>query len=196
MNQRSLWIPLVSLALILTVGFTGYLFSRNVQRKSLAVYGEVADFRLIDHQGRELGLPDLRGKVWVADFIFTSCGGICPVMSKNMAMLHRSFRLEDDVAFVSISVNPEQDSPHVLLDYAKRYTDDMKGWIFLTGSRQDITSLAVGSFRLGSIEEPVFHSAKFVLVDRYHRIRGYYDGTDTEAVRTLFHDLAQLKAER
>ena len=132
----------------------------------------------------------------VLSIIFTTCGGICPLMTKNMTQLFRSYRMVNDVSFVSITVNPETDTPTVLMDYAKKFDANMDQWHFLTGSREAITDIAVHGFKLGSIEEPIFHSAKFVLVDRQLHIRGYYDGTENAELSKLFKDVATLLNER
>ena len=113
-----------------------------------------------------------------------------------MAQLHRSFVLTDDVQLVSISVNPENDTPEVLAVYANNQKADTRHWHFLTGGRNDIQCLAVGSFKIGSVDEPIFHSAKFVLVDRQARIRGYYDASQTEELSRLFRDVSRLIKER
>ncbi len=179
------------------VASSSFLYLNHVHTKAqrLPVLGEVGDFNLQSSDSRAVTLADLKGKVWVADFIFTTCGGICPTMSKNLAALHRSYTLEKDVRMVSISVNPETDTPDVLKAYAKKYNANTDQWIFLTGPIEAIKKIAVESFKLGSVEEPVFHSPHFTLVDRDGRIRGYYDGTDTKAVSQLFKDIARLRKE-
>ena len=113
-----------------------------------------------------------------------------------MAALHRSYHLEKDVHFVSFSVNPEQDTPAVLADYAKKFSADTHQWHFLTGTRAALTDIAVHSFKLGSIEEPIFHSADFVLIDRKGQMRGYYDGTDPKNIQLLFKAIAALLKEK
>jgi cytochrome oxidase Cu insertion factor (SCO1/SenC/PrrC family) len=158
----------------------------------LPVYGKVADFSLLDQNKKEVTLGDLKGKVWVADFIFTTCSGICPTMSKNMSALHHDFARRSNVRLVSISVNPENDSSEALNLYAKKYKAQGSQWIFLTGRREDIQKLAVESFKMGDMKDIVFHSALFTLVDRKAQIRGYYDGTDEAALKQLHKDLSKL----
>ncbi len=176
--------------------FSVVLFQRALKVESLPVYGQVNSFQLLDTQGREFRLNNLKGKVWLVDFIFTTCGGICPVMTKNMAALYRSFLPIDSVEMVSVSVNPENDSPDILARFARKYHADTTKWHFLTGARDEIKRLAVESFKVGSLEEPIFHSDRFVLVDREGRIRGYYDGTQQKSIDTLFKDIAALIKER
>jgi len=186
----------VSLAIILSIVFTAYSFIKEVKRPQLPVLGKVNDFTLTDSNGEQFLGKKLRGKVWIVDFIFTTCASMCPIMSNNMAKLHRSFELSNKVDFVSISVNPEQDTPEVLARYAKSLDANTDQWHFLTGPRDRIKRIAVHSFKLGSIDDPVFHSSYFTLVDRSGLVRGYYDGRDNEAINKLFKDAAKLIKQR
>lgn len=196
MLSKKFFIGLVILSILLSMLFSIYLFQKETRRKSLPVLGKVPEFVLQDSDGKDFKAKELKGKVWVADFIFTTCGGICPIMTKNMAQLFRSFKMLNDVSFVSITVNPEFDTPVVFNEYAKKYGADKNKWHFLSGSREAISRITVEGFKLGSIEEPIFHSAQFALVDRHLRIRGYYDGTDNTEVAQLFKDVATLLKER
>jgi len=165
------------------------------ESSALPVYYNSPSFQLTDAKGGLFSSDTLKGKVWVADFIFTTCQGPCPIMSKNMASLHRSYVLEKDVRMVSFSVNPEYDSPIVLDKYAERYKANQDKWYFLTGDRSVLEKIIIEGFKVGSIEEPMFHSTRFVLVDKRGRIRGFYDGTKDAEIKNLFKDIAQLKKE-
>lgn len=195
MKPSTLWTILIGVAVFCATVFTGTLFYLETQKSHLPVYGKIRPFTLTDSSGKEFKLADLDEKVWVANFFFTTCSGICPIMGKNMANLYRSYKLEKDVRFVSISVNPDNDTPERLTEYAKRYDADTDQWHFITGPRERLQELAIGSFKLGSVEEPVFHSSSLVLVDRNNQIRGYYDGTSDEGARELFKDLAKVLRE-
>lgn len=175
---------------------TGSIFFQKPQQPSLPAYGRVGQFRLIDAQGQAFDSVRLNNKVWVTAFFFTTCGGICPVLTKNLKSLHDMYSSSPDVEFVSISVNPEQDTPEALAAYAQKYAADTERWHFLTGAREDITRIAVRNFKVGSVDEPVFHSASFVLVDRQGNIRGYYDGTNKDEVRKLSDDLLKLYSQK
>ena len=140
-------------------------------------------------------MNDLKGKIWVADFIFTTCGGICPTMTANMAKIYRAYE-RNDLYFVSISVNPDNDTPAVLKNYAQKFHADSRQWFFLTGPMVEIQRLAVESFKLGKIDEPVFHSSYFTLVDKQGRIRGYYDGLDKDKLIQLNKDITFLLLEK
>src|SRR3989338_11571137 len=103
-------ILVICFAICLSVAYTAFSLLSETRRPNLPIYGPIYDFRLIDEKGEEFSLSNLKGNIWIADFFFTTCGSICPVMSKNMAALHRSFELVDGVSMVSITVNPEIDS--------------------------------------------------------------------------------------
>ena len=194
-NNKTFIICLISLALILSLSFTVYSFIHEISRPKLPVLAQVYDFSLIDSFGKNFNLSRLRGRVWIADFFFTTCGDICPIMTKNFGKLQRTFEKVKDAALVSITVNPEFDSAQVLSEYAKKQEAKENQWYFLTGSREVIKNLAVKSFKLGSIDEPVFHSSYFSLVDKNGLIRGYYDGTKQEDLNRLFKDTAFLLKE-
>lgn len=194
--NRKFFIILTALTVLLSLSYAGLLMYKEIKREKLPILGEVPKFILIDSEGRKFSSIRLEGKIWVTNFFFTTCSGICPMLTRNMAQLQRSFDLVNDVTLVSITVNPENDSSQVLAEYAKKYNANTKKWVFLTGERSAITDLIVKGFKLGSVEEPIFHSSYLVLVDRFSLIRGYYDGTDQKAVNKLFKDAAILIKEK
>ncbi len=196
MNSKRIFIILVIVSTALFSFFLTYLFKIETKPRVLPIAGEVPDFVLKDSQGEPFTSQQLKGKIWVADFIFTTCGGICPLMTKNMAQLHRSFLGLKNISLVSISVNPEQDTPEALKAYALKFNADTSQWHFLTGTRESIQHIATQGFKLGSVKEPVFHSAQFVLVDKDFKIRGYYEGTVPAQIAQLFKDIAQLMKEK
>lgn len=195
-SGKKKFIKLAIFASFFFLCFSFYFFQKELRRPVLPVLGKVQKFFLVNSEGKPVSLENLKGKVWIADFFFTTCSGICPIMSKHMAALQRSFEAVPGVVLVSISVNPETDSSAILKQYAQKFKADTKKWYFLTGSSETITQLAVKSFKLGAINEPVFHSSYFSLVDRQAQIRGYYDGTKTEEINRLFRDAAQLLKEK
>jgi protein SCO1/2 len=158
------------------------------------VIADAPAFQLVDQRGEAFGDADLDGRVWVADFIFTRCQGFCPRLSSRMAEIQEELRSQpawQDLRLVSISVDPEHDRPSVLADYAQRYAADPEHWIFLTGEREQIWKLSREGFKLpvgenpGDVGEPLFHSGRFVLVDRKGRIRGYYEALEEDGRRAL-----------
>ena len=195
MNPKKIFTFIIILGLVLFAFFTYFFFVQATREPRLPALGLVHPFSLSDSKNQIFNSEKLHGRVWIADFFFTTCSDICPMMSKHMASLQRSFDLERDVYLVSFTVNPEYDSPDVLKNYSQKFKANTKKWVFLTGSREAITEVAVKSFKLGDIKEPVFHSSYFTLVDRYGFIRGYYDGTNQEDINRLFKDTARLLKE-
>lgn len=125
--------------------------SQGVLEK-LEVYGRVPDFSLTERSGRPITLSDLLGKVWIANFFYTECTETCPLQSANMARLQAELSAERDVRLVSISLDPEHDTPEVLSQYATRFRADPERWLFLTGPKNAIYRLAVEGFRLGVVD--------------------------------------------
>jgi cytochrome oxidase Cu insertion factor (SCO1/SenC/PrrC family) len=117
--------------------------------EGLKIFGTVPDFSLIQGDGRRVTLADLRGKVWIANFIYTHCTETCPLQSAQMARLQEELKAEPEFRLVSITVDPEQDTPEVLSEYAGRFSADRDRWLFLTGEKRAIYILAVEGFRLG-----------------------------------------------
>jgi protein SCO1 len=166
---------------------------RSVTRRlgvSPAILGTLPAFALTDQRGQPFGTRELAGKVWVADFIFTSCQEACPLLSQKMAEVgRRARRLGPDFHLVSFSVDPTRDTPARLADYAARYGASPLAWSFLTGPADAIEAAVVGGFKEGMGKEKVqtgdqgegfwqiFHGEHLVLVDRQLRIRGYFEAT-------------------
>ena len=153
----------------------------------------VPDFRLTTQQGKPLALSDMKGKIWVADFIFTNCPTICPAMTQEMARLQSEF-VADPVYFVSFSVDPERDTSSVLSRYAKAYGADERRWHFLTGDKTDIYELAEDGFSLaaGHNGTELLHSTRFALVASDGNIYGYYDSRSKPALLRLRRDIKVL----
>lgn len=161
----------------------------------LPMLGKAPAAELTGVDGEPYSLASLDGKVWIADFIFTRCSGPCPVMTENMEALQNRFADDDRVRFVSITVDPEFDRPEVLSAYGEKYDADLDTWKFLTSSNESIHDLAVNGFKIGSVDDPLFHSTRFVLVDNEGNIRGYYHGTKDDGVAALANDISRLLAE-
>ncbi len=172
--------------------------------EGLKVYGTVPDFFLIERRGHPISLSDLKGKIWVADFIYTHCQDTCPTQSAQMKLIQDEFAKEQNLRLVSITVDPDRDTPKVLTEYAKRFGANPDRWLFLTGEKQQLYRLAQEGFRLSAVpvsrdedaSSIIAHSSRFVLVDSEARIRGYYPGIDADAVVRLRRDLKALLAEK
>jgi len=158
------------------------------------ILNDLPDFTLTASTGDSFSKSDLAGRVWVANFIFTRCASICPVLTRAMAELDSRYAEAGiDVHMVSLTVDPEHDTPEVLAEYGERHGVDPQRWTLLTGSQEEVRALVEGGFRTsmglpeltGNLVD-VAHTGKFVLVDGLGRIRGYYD-SDTEGLDELFH---------
>jgi protein SCO1/2 len=166
---------------------------RSVRRQlgaAPAVLGTLPAFALTDQAGHPFGTRELAGKVWVADFIFTACQEACPLLSQRMQDVgRRTKQLGPDFHLVSISVDPERDTPARLAEYAARYAANPVRWSFLTGPAEAIQDAVTNGFKVGMGREAVtpdgggptffqiFHGEHLLLVDRQLRIRGYFPAT-------------------
>lgn len=137
------------------------------------------------------GQSDLAGHPWIADFIYTSCPGPCPVLSANMARLQRA--LPPSVLLVSFTVDPERDTPEALAEYGKRFGADPARWRFVRLGQAELSRVMGDGFKLAlAAKGAIVHSTKLVLVDAQGAIRGYYDGEDEAALKRLEGDAASL----
>lgn len=163
-------------------------------------YHSIAPFELVNQHGDTITQKDYLGKIYVADFFFTTCPTICPIMTKNMTVLQEEFKNDPEVMLLSHSVTPEYDTPQVLNAYAKRMGVTSKRWNLVTGPRKDIYDLARKSYMAvkdGFTDEDysMVHTENFMLVDKTGRLRGRsYDGTDLEEIEALIEDIYILKA--
>jgi len=169
-----------------------YIYKNTNEQDSLPVIGGIPNFEFIDSEGRDVGLSTLKGKVWVADFIFTTCTMACPIMTGNMNIIHKKYKKNDDLRLVSISVYPEYDTPEVLKKYASQYEANTDTWHFLTGNESTVKEVIKDGFKIGDYEDIIFHSEKFALVDRNGMIRAYYNGMKSEDMKKLKKDINNL----
>jgi protein SCO1/2 len=190
-------IPFVTLALLL---WLRSLEVNALRQRTVSSYGTVPPFQLVNQNGQPFGSAQLNGKIWIADFIYTTCPGPCPMISSRMSELQKPLE-KTDVHLVSFSVDPEKDTPKVLRGYAEKLQADPKRWDFLTGPKSAIYKLSVDGFKLavsdGSDEQGIpVHSTRVVLVDRQGAIRGYYEATEADAVTKLLADANHLLREQ
>ena len=184
----------LAFSLIATLSAVLFLWTANQAQhaQTLPVIGTIANFSMTDEHGQNFSSQTLTGKVWVADFIFTHCQGQCPILSSQVMHLRQKFDDAKTVQFVSISVDPDHDTPAALLAYAQQFDADASQWHFLTAPLAQVQPLMIQSFKIGTDKDPSLHSTYLVLVDQQQRIRGYYDGLDQQAVGKLFKDLKAL----
>ncbi len=187
-------------AFFVIAAFIGYLQVNeywNRQHPTLPKFGQVPEFSLKAEDSTAFTTNAMRGHVTVADFIFTSCAGPCPLMSAQMRQLQQDVYADPEVKLVSFSVDPEQDTPEVLSDYARRFGAIKGKWTFLTGSKSAIYDLTRKGFHL-SVEadsDAIAHSTKFVLIDKEAAVRGYYDSGDDSTLTRLVADARALIKE-
>jgi protein SCO1/2 len=161
---------------------------------------KVADFSLTNQNGKTVTQKDYEGKIYIADFFFTKCQTICPIMTNNMVKIQEQFSEDTNVMFLSLSVTPEMDSVPVLREYADRKGVDDAKWNVTTGNKKHIYDLARKSYFAvldqgdGGVQDFI-HTENFVLVDTKRQIRGYYDGTDLEDIDRLISDIVVLQEE-
>lgn len=191
---------------------TGWLvLGRDATSEPLPVYWSAPQFALLDQEADSVRSADLRGTVWVVNFFFTNCTGVCPLVNARMALVRDSLQarglLGRDVRLISISVDPGRDTPPVLREYAEAFGGSPSGeWAFLTGSPPErVRRLIQTGFRVTAVdpgsedgnrpEYQVAHSPRMLLVDREGRIRGSYDGRDAGVIQTVLDDVVKLVAD-
>ncbi len=174
-------------------------------KDAVRILNSVPKFELTNQRNESIDNSDLYGRVWVANFIFTQCQGICPLQTAKMLELQNSLKRSnrwDDMRLVSFSVDPETDTPQALSEYINSKSLETSQWQFLTGTRDELWDLSKNGFKLPVTEDaqntkmPILHSAQFVLVDWEGRIRGYYDSLNEKGYSNLKRDLASVVNER
>lgn len=163
-------------------------------------YHRIANFRLTNQNGHIVTQQDYENKIYVADFFFTTCPSICPIMTDNMGYVQSQILDDPNVKLLSFSVTPEIDSVPQLKKYALEKGVKDEKWNLLTGDKKEIYTLARKSYFVAKEDgdagpHDMIHTENFVLIDPDKRIRGYYDGTDRAAMQTLLEDMTTLKNE-
>ncbi|HEY6071516.1 MAG TPA: SCO family protein [Chthoniobacterales bacterium] len=187
-------IPIVTLAILI---WLRQLEVNALRQRTVSSYGSVPEFTLLNQDGRNFGSADLRGKIWIADFVYSTCPGPCPMISSRMSELQKPLE-KTDVHLVSFSVDPAKDTPEVLRGYAEKLHAEPGRWDFLTGPQSTIYNLSRDGFKVAVGEEkgvPI-HSTRMILVDRHGAIRGYYDAVEPDAVTKLVADTTHLLREQ
>jgi len=165
------------------------------------LYHSIPTFSFIDQDSNVVNNDTFKGKIYIADFFFTSCPDICPVMTSQMVRIYEKFNKEDQLRFLSHTIDPKRDSVHVLKDYANRLgVDRPETWYFVTGDKDKIFEIAMDGYFVTTMDNPdiggtPIHSGAFMLIDKEGRVRGAYDGTDPEKVDQLMKDIPILLAE-
>ncbi len=212
MNGSAQRLPLtiwVGLGLLFSVLGLMYLLSlveySRARQKALPVIDQVADFTLTNQDGNVTTLADLSNQVWIADIIFTRCAGSCPIMSTQMKSLQDALPSNSRAKLVTLTTDPDYDTPSILKRYGERYGADFQRWTFLTGAKGELAGLAAGSLKLGSTPvspqdrtnsvDLFVHSTIFVVVDKQARLRGSFqtEGQDVDWAKIQPQILATVK---
>lgn len=170
----------------------------NGEEKTDTIFYRIPEFDLLDQDSNLISRTSTSGKVYVADFFFTSCPTICPKMKRNMFDLYQGLEGEDNVIFLSHSIDPKRDSVPKLKKYAESLGVSSDRWHFMTGEKDELYDLAK-AYMVSAAEDPkapggYIHSGAFILIDQEGRIRGYYDGTLPEDTELLKNDIKKLLA--
>ena len=173
-----------------------FLTACGLTKSSLDDFGTVPEFTLTSQDGQPFSSRSLQGKIWVADFIYTTCSGPCPRMTSQMREVQDAIAKIPDVKLVSFTVDPARDTPQVLADYAKLHGASFERWYFLTGPQPTLQMLDRDAFKLGNVDETLEHSTRFVLLDRQAHIRGYYDTSESSAIPKLISGIYELARAR
>jgi protein SCO1/2 len=203
------------LILVIAVIAGTFVHSKLKSQSPLPVIGQISDFKLVDQDGSARTLADLKGKVWVADVVFTRCPGPCAGMTRHLAEIQALLPPGDGVRLVTLTSDPENDTPEVLKKYSQHFGADNSRWFFLTGPKAAIRHLEINDFKFVVVEKDAkereseddlfIHSTWFVLVDKQGRLRGwtddggslhaYYDSTEDDARALLVKSVARLLRE-
>jgi protein SCO1 len=208
MNSNSLLIQWITWGLLgaVIVGITVFFFLSRPEGEPLPVHGQVPPFAFTNQLGQTVSDSSLRGQVWLADIIFTRCPLICARITRNMAEVQAAVPKNAPVKFISLTADPEYDTPAVLHRYADKFSADPQRWFFLTGAKREINTLAMSGLKLAvqdkapeireSPEDLFIHSAKFVLVDKQGRLRAWFDGELAESRPEILQAINSLLREK
>lgn len=164
-------------------------------------FHQIRPFELINQENQPFTEKDMEGKIYVADFFFTTCPGICPKMTNSMSDIQKEFINDDEILLLSHSVTPEKDNVSVLKKYAQDKKIDFKRWKLLTGSKNEIYDLGRNYYFVEEDEgvkkgnDVFLHTENFILIDKQRHIRGIYNGLDPNSIQNLIRDIKILKAE-
>ncbi len=207
--RRLEWTVWIGVLLTVMLLLLAYLLAQTRLRSSigkpLPVLGNIANFSLTNQNGRVVSLTNLQGRVWVADIIFTRCGGPCPRMTRQMKELQDALPPRSSAELVTLTTDADFDTPPVLKTYAAKFGADTNRWMFLTGDKREVAKLAIDSLKLTALEKKpdertspddlFVHSTIFVVVDAHSRLRGVFEttGEDIDPHKVKADILAAVK---
>ena len=204
------WLVFGSLAVIIVSVTVAYVLSQaeklNDRRVSLPLKSPVTDFTLTNQQRRAVSLGDLRGQVWIADIIFTRCAGPCPKMTQRMSELQKALPVSRPVKLITLTTDPDFDTPEILKRYGEANGANPDRWIFLTGAKKQIAQLARDGLKLiaeetnpaerSSDQDLFIHSTIFVIVDQQGRLRGSFEYDDPQMRQKVLAAVRKLQREK
>lgn len=197
----------VLFAVIAVLGtvFLGYqaLGSRHSDKLSKTSMMKAPSFQFEERSGRTFSSDELRGKVWVIDFVFTRCAGTCPMLTRQMQILQEGWKGNPDLKLVSITVDPDHDTRQVMAQYAEQAKADPSQWFFLSGAKKDIYPVIRDGFKVTAMADPqpepgfeFIHTTRMILVDGRGDVRGLYDGQEDGDMKKLWADVRYLMSSR
>lgn len=212
-EERVFLIAAVSIALVFGAGFCGLMFALNVHEKETDSAGivsptrfspdqprQLVNFTLTECTGHTVTRADLQGKILVVDFLFTGCSLTCPVVNRCMAQIQQLTTNQPDVRLVSLTVDPRDDTPAVLAQYAEQFGADTNRWLFLTGEKSELYNLIGNSFLTQGPGDPFnympgnfTHTERIAVVDATGRVRAYFDGLRDDAAQAVIAEIAELR---
>jgi protein SCO1/2 len=177
-----------------------FLGPKEIGKQGDTLYHKIPDFKFLNQDSLWISEKDMAGKIYVADFFFTTCPTICPTMKTQLLRIYDKFAEDDRVRILSHTIDPEYDGVRVLKEYAKKLNITSPRWNLLTGKKSDIYRLGEKSYMVTAQEDAnevggFVHSGAFILVDQNRHIRGIYDGTKEEDVNHLIEDIGMLLKE-
>lgn len=207
-KKNAFYIIFFSLLTIAFLGYSGYVLKAEkgsfFGEEKLPILGTnghmIGGFSFINQEGKTITNEDVKGKVYVAEYFFTTCTGICPKMNSNMTKVYAAYKDEPRFRILSHTVDPETDSIPVLKQYAEEHGADPQNWWFLTGTKKQLYKLARAGYMVddgtNTGDEDFVHTQWFALVDGEGRVRGLYEGTKKPDVDKLIADISRLLKEK
>lgn len=194
MRIRAIPALVISLVAMPVIAISFLAWRGSFQVRELKNFGEVTPFKLTERSGKSVNLESLRGKIWVANFIFTSCTSQCPLIMMEAEKVSKALLFKDNFRMVSVTIDPITDTPERLTRYAEEWKADPFKWLFLTGTFAEVKDFMHTGLKVPTEVEGVelMHSSKLVLVDHLSRIRGYYDAEDSQQMKKLLKDAKEL----
>lgn len=182
------------------VRYLAYFGPKNALKVNDTTYHFIPPFSFTNQYNEVFNQDSTRGKIYVTEYFFTTCGSICPIMNTNLQHVYKAFSQRPDVMILSHTVDPETDSVPVLMDYAKKHGVSDRRWQFLTGAKPALYEVARKGYLLNAEEgnggeEDFIHTQNFALIDKEHHIRGFYDGTDSLEIVRMIQEIKLLVKE-